>query len=211
MVPPLLNLTAPEWQSLMDYLSARLRACAHHYATVTHFQEQEKKEKFLAQLHDDITTSILLYSAGLLTCSSTITRPPCLQQLYILAASNRLDDASLLLQAASPQHPVPDIMSPNLILNSWWTTGGVQSFDSQQLFEIWKSQLNHPGLPSRRNPPAIQAVFDGASRRSLQEVFVLTKEALAVTEVEITAARDSIAACDHSIARLETECISERR
>ncbi|KAH6906279.1 hypothetical protein BKA70DRAFT_1429757 [Coprinopsis sp. MPI-PUGE-AT-0042] len=205
MVPPLLNLTVTEWQSLIDYLSARLRACAHHYATVTHFQDQDMKDKFISQLHDDVTTSILLYSAGSLTCSSTLARPPCLQQLYMLAASNRLADASLLARAASPQHPVPDIMPPHLILNAWWTTELTQSFNPQRLFEIWRSQREHPGLPSRRNPPAIQAVFDGASRRSLQEAFVLTKEALVVTEVEITAARDSIAACEHSIARLQME------
>jgi hypothetical protein len=58
-IPQVLNLSIHEWQSLLDYLSARLRDCAQLLVTEAQFKPPAVRAAYCEQLRLDIVSLYL--------------------------------------------------------------------------------------------------------------------------------------------------------
>jgi hypothetical protein len=150
--------------------------------------------------------AMIVHSAAALSCSSTITPPPCLQQVFLLTSNQSLENIALLSRATGYQYPCFDAIPSHLILKSWWRTDRIHSYNANELILIWKEQLTRPGLPNRHQQGAIRTVFNNLSRKSLQEAIALGQEVLAAVEEEVNLAHMSFNEHNLAVSRLELQC-----
>jgi hypothetical protein len=149
---------------------------------------------------------MVVHSAATLACSSAISPPPCLQQLFLLVANDSLDNIQLLSRASGYQYPCFDAMPSHVIINAWWRGHAPQSYGANDLMLCWKEQMTRPGMPNRRQQAAIHSVFDNITRRSLQEALTSGRDALAAAEEEVRLAQASFNEHQLAIASLEVQC-----
>jgi hypothetical protein len=152
------------------------------------------------------TQAMVIHSAATLACSSPISTPPCLQQLFLLVANDNLENIPLLSRATGFQFPCFDAIPSHVIVSAWWRNGTPEAYGGNDLVLFWREQMTRPGMPHRRQQAAIRSVFDNLTRQSLQNAVLLGREALAAAEEEVKLAQASFNEHELAIARLEVQC-----
>ncbi|KAH6913568.1 hypothetical protein BKA70DRAFT_1421831 [Coprinopsis sp. MPI-PUGE-AT-0042] len=212
-----LRALGPEgWQSLIDYLSSRVRVASQVYVSRYHRFTRTQRGEFLEALSHEVVrvipkhhimkgslttvkhiSTVMLAFANLLNPYKIIS-PPCLQRVFALLFQEAPVDPIAMDAATHGGHHERDAML-SAYEEEWWRPGNEpKRLSPVELMDVWAAQRSMIARPLPRSPPT-DISLGLLSREALLDARNFTSKALEDVEQSLTANWDSMGRVETSL------------
>ncbi|KAH6896062.1 hypothetical protein BKA70DRAFT_1231971 [Coprinopsis sp. MPI-PUGE-AT-0042] len=135
---PALLFFKAEWDSILEYCAARLRACTDVYLKNEHSISGEERQQWMASLKREISTATFLYG----TCNlinTDIGGPRLLRNLCrFMVADSWSEEALHCLLSESVTDARHARIPEHCFFHCWWNEGVPSSVTAESLITSWR-------------------------------------------------------------------------
>ncbi|KAH6896061.1 hypothetical protein BKA70DRAFT_1116924 [Coprinopsis sp. MPI-PUGE-AT-0042] len=178
--PPLRNLTLTDWQSLLDFMSSRIRAASQSYVFRFGDLSEDSRISFLNGISREMYTATFMMSFALMLHPHAIVHPPCLRDMFVVTFNGGSDPASLdgaSMGGFSQRDAILD-----RYIDAWWEEPNQpREVEIAEIVALWNQHKAFAIQPLPQLPPASIRLAD-LSMEKLHEAQKLTRQALGIVE-----------------------------